>query len=241
MFEMAAPSCWVLSFAIDTRLRPIEDTLDASAKAAGRLGSRSPDRFEDLEHEPGIDRSHRQLADDRIRIGLERRLPLAGVLCTAPASTMRLDVGIGALLERHRFSRVEPSLRARGVTTINRIDALMTKLAGLPCLLARLRQTVDYERPETHLAHTAIERKLVNPRSAALRDLQIEPAAIAVHAGRLRPARLNPLFDVLHLARREPSHRPRHVLRLLQSKIDLPPRIPISMKRTVAKDCELSR
>src|SRR5262249_52394885 len=213
MFEVAAPSCWVLSIAIDTRLRPIEDTLDASAKAARRLGPRSPDRFQDLEHKPGIDRSDRQRANDRIGIGGKRRLPLPGVLSAAPASTMRLDVGTGALLERHRFSRVEPSLRARSVTMIDGIQALMTKLAGLPCLLARLRQTVDYERPETHLAHTAIERKLVNPGRPALGDFKTAPPAAAVHAGRLRSPRLYPLFHVLHLARRQPSQRPCHVRR----------------------------
>src|SRR5262249_62053786 len=107
MFEGAAPSCWVISIAIDTRLRPIEDTLDASAKAARRLGPRNPDRFQDLEHEPDINRSDRQRAYYRIGIGGKRRLPLPGVLGAAPALAMRRDVSISALLECHRLGGIE--------------------------------------------------------------------------------------------------------------------------------------
>src|SRR5262249_6365494 len=102
---------------------------------------------------------------------------------------VRGDIPLGALLKRNRLGGIELCLRTSGASGFNRIDALMTKPTGVLRQGARLRQTVERERPETHLARLLVEHVAVNPRSPALGDLQIEPTTVGIHAGVLRRPR----------------------------------------------------
>src|SRR5262249_49918765 len=72
LVEMAAPARRVLARAIPTCLRPIQDGLDTPAHAARGLGFRRPDRLQDLEDQRGIDRLHRERADQGLSVGGER-------------------------------------------------------------------------------------------------------------------------------------------------------------------------
>jgi hypothetical protein len=115
---------------------------------------------------------------------------------------MRLDVGVSALLERDRLCLIETRTHARDPSCVDRVDTLMSEPAGLQRLRACFLQAVERERSEAHLAGAAIEHVAIYPGRAALGDLQIEPAAIGVHAGFSHCSR--------HLEGRQPSRRARH-------------------------------
>src|SRR5262249_1885627 len=123
------------------------------------------------------------------------------MLSVTPSGAVRGDIPLGAFLERHRLGGIELLLRPSCAPMLDRVNALMTKPTGVLRQRARLRQTVELERTEAHLVRTSVEHVAVNPRSPALGDLQVQTAAIGIHAGALRPR---------HLERRQPSRGPRH-------------------------------
>src|SRR5262249_46288395 len=116
-------------------------------------------------------------------------LPLFDMFSVTPSSAVRGNIPLGAFLKRHRLGVSQARLRSSGAPGFNRIDALMTKPAGVMRQRARIRQTIERERTETHLPRTSIQHKSIEPRSSALPDFQIEAAAVAVHAGPLRHPR----------------------------------------------------
>jgi hypothetical protein len=77
---------------------------------------------------------------------------------------------------------------------------------------------------EPHLARAFIEHVAVNPRRPALGNLQIEPAAVGVHAGCLRSR---------HFQRGEPSRRSCHL-----PSLQKPTRRPTIVLRIMPKDGE---
>ena len=90
-----------------------------------------PQRLEDLQDQPRVDRLDRQIVD-RLRRGgepetapprlVEDAEPLAGVLRVFPACAGRLDVFIRALLEGDRLGRIDLSLAALGVAGLGGRD-----------------------------------------------------------------------------------------------------------------------
>src|SRR5262249_28444996 len=77
----------------------------------GRLGLPGPDRFEHLEHEPGIHCRHRQLADHRAPVGSERVLPLLAMLRVPPPRFVGVDVCGCTVGECHRLCGLDGSHR----------------------------------------------------------------------------------------------------------------------------------
>ena len=119
LVEMAAPPRRVLPLAVTAHLRPVEDKLYPSTDARRGLRRRRPDRLQDLEHKPGVDRPHRQIIDQRRCRGIdppaaprliERREPLICMLRISPSRPVGLYVPVGALLETDRLGRLEPFL-----------------------------------------------------------------------------------------------------------------------------------
>ena len=123
MDEMPFPACRVLALAQSARLGPVEHRLDAAADAARRRRLLVPDRRQHRHDVGGVDRRHRQPADDRIGILGERAAPLAGVLGVAPAGALCGDVAVGSLAERHRLGRLHRLLGAFGGALLQRVAA----------------------------------------------------------------------------------------------------------------------
>src|SRR4051794_9637503 len=109
---------------------------------------------------------------------------------------MSLDVGVAAFVEGHRASLLKALRGPLSVALLDRVYSLVAQPTALLRLLARVGEAVERDRTETHLARSAVEHEPVDPRlGAGRRDLQIETAAVRVHA--------RPLL-ARHLQRREP-------------------------------------
>ena len=106
---MAAPPRGILSRPVAPDPRVVEDVLDAPADPARRLGLCRPDRLEHAKDQGRVDVAHGELADDRRSVGVERVLPLLGVLVVSPARPVRGDVFLRALGEADR-ARLAPPL-----------------------------------------------------------------------------------------------------------------------------------
>jgi hypothetical protein len=201
LVEMAAPARRVLSSAIAAHFCPVEHGLDAPAQAACRLRLRCPDGLQDLEHERCVDRLHRQCTDDGPGVGRERAGPLRRVLLIAPAGAMRLDVALRALVEGYGPGRIEPCLGALGVPDLDGVNPFVAKPARVQRLRAGCGEAEERAWTETHLPRPPSEHVAVDPGRAALRDLQIQPAPVGIHAWPLR---------LVHLERSQAPRRPCH-------------------------------
>src|SRR5215813_78260 len=99
---MPTPPRRVFAAPIAPGLGPVQDRLDAAAHAACGLWLRRPNGLEDLHDQSDIDLLHRQSAEDRTCIGLERVAPLVSMLLAAPARLVRGDVAFRRFVEGHR-------------------------------------------------------------------------------------------------------------------------------------------
>src|SRR5713101_1125778 len=199
---MTTPPRGVLAIAETASLRPVQYTLDPAAQPARRFRLRGPDWLKRLHHERGVDRLHRTRAEDRLRIGRERAFPLGGVLGVPPAGAVRGDTGFRGILERQSPGGVECGFRASSPFGLDWVNALVAQSSALASPRSRLQQAHHGERTQAHLARLAAEHEAVNPRLCPRPgDLQIEAAAIRIHA---RPARTSDLQS------RKLSNRPRH-------------------------------
>ena len=130
---MPGPAGGIVSRAVFGDRRPGEDALDSAPNARCCLGRLVPDRLEDLPDEASIDRRDRQVIDDSrrgrvyalaaLRL-IECRRPLGGVFVVFPTVAIGLDVGVGALLERHRLGGRGVTLAAFGVAVLAGVGAI---------------------------------------------------------------------------------------------------------------------
>src|SRR5262249_17054081 len=201
--EVPAPSGRVLARAIAAHLGPVEHSFHAPAHPRGCLGLPGPDRFEHLEHEPGIDCRHRQLADHRAHVGGERVLPLLAMLRVSPPRFVGVDVCSCTVGERHRLCGLDGSRRPLLVACGDGVEARGKYVAAPPRPLPPPRtapgRLTDAHIPPPRSRPTAAKYP---PLRATGRDAKNEPAAIAVVAA---------LPDALHPYRREPSEYARYV------------------------------
>jgi hypothetical protein len=102
--KMAGPAARVLAPAVAAVGRPIQNGLHAAAEPAGGLRLRRPDRFDHLHHQRRVDRLHREVADDRIGVGLKRRRPLGRVLLVSPAGWCAAMYAVAASLNFSAFA-----------------------------------------------------------------------------------------------------------------------------------------
>src|ERR1700723_1979758 len=84
LVEIPAPPRRVFTLAITAYGGPIEDCFDPATDAIGRLWFGRPDRLYHFHDEAGIDCLERDIADQRISIGLQRRRPLRRMLVVLP-------------------------------------------------------------------------------------------------------------------------------------------------------------
>ena len=151
VFQVAAPARRVLAGAVAARRRPIEDAFNSAAHPARRFRLHRPYRLDRAQHEPDIDRLHRQAAEHGIDVGIEGRRPLRGVLGVAPAGLVRIDVLLGASGEAHRPGRVEHGRGTTSATPLQRINPIEPSLAVFQRFLARIGEPDSMQRPETNI------------------------------------------------------------------------------------------
>src|SRR5215472_14162501 len=99
LVEVAAPLRGVLPLAQAQGFCPVQDRLDAAADTTGRFGLLGPDRLQNLEHESGVDRAHRQVTEDRVGVCDECVTPLLPVLSISPTRLVRCDQLLSGLFE----------------------------------------------------------------------------------------------------------------------------------------------
>ena len=108
---------------------------------------------------------------------------MRGVLRVAPAGFVRRDVGLGALLERHRLCRGKLRLLTRFPALLDRVDAVEPSLAAGERFLACFGKADGVDGSQSHHPEPA---RLLEPKypalGAARADLQEQPAAVAVQA-----------------------------------------------------------
>lgn len=107
------------------------------------------------------------------------------MLRIAPAGLMRGDVFLGAFPESHRLGSGEPYRDAPCPADLDRVLILEEQLAAFEGLLARFGEADCVQRPEAHMAlafRARREKSKCPARHPRLGDLQIQAAAITVHA-----------------------------------------------------------
>src|SRR5262249_26509961 len=114
------------------------------------------------------------------------RWPLRDMLAAAPALEVRLEIGVGALLERHCPGDIELRLQLCGLARLDGVDTFMPQLAGVHHLCAGIGEAVKRVRTKAHLPRPSVEHEAINPRAPAvlgnpLANLQIEPTTIRIH------------------------------------------------------------
>src|SRR6516165_10671251 len=144
-----------------------------------------------------------KIADHGQHVLLDAGAPLPAVLGVLPAVFVAGKALLEAVAERHGRGSGSDAGGALRMFVRDGVDAVEAQLAGLPGPLTRLREGEHMKAAEAHVARTAVGDEAVYPLlGAALCNAQIEPTAVAIHAGALR---------LLHLHRREPVQCPRHV------------------------------
>src|SRR5436305_1212738 len=101
ILKMASPSRRIFASAVASGSSPVEDGLDPPAQPAGRLVLLRPDRLQRFHHHAHIDLLYRDRAEQWIRIGVDRALPLRRMLGITPAGAVGLDIRLGTVNERH--------------------------------------------------------------------------------------------------------------------------------------------
>src|SRR5262245_17176790 len=124
------------------------------------------------------------------------------MLDVPPAGSLRGDVGVSALIERHRARRLKHCLGAFRLASSDRVYSLDSQLATAHGSFAGLAEADRVERAEAHLAlflpldavradrcfgdGGSEEPTLIGPAIRSGLDLEIKAAAIRVHSRVLR-------------------------------------------------------
>src|SRR6516165_3794582 len=96
---MATPPGRVIPAAIIAHRRPVEHLFDSSAQSSRSFRPGTPEGFQYLEHESGIDSANRQLAEDRERVGPQGADVLFAMLGAAPLPLVGGLIGLRAFGE----------------------------------------------------------------------------------------------------------------------------------------------
>ena len=97
--EVAFPLCRVRTLPQASHRGGVEHRLNAAPHSACCFWLLCPDRVENLDDEPGVDRGDRQFPQNRVDIGGEGVAPLLPVLCVTPARLISADEHLGHLAE----------------------------------------------------------------------------------------------------------------------------------------------
>ena len=101
------------------------------------------------------------------------------MLVVFPTLAVSVDIGLGALAERHGLGGVELRFGALGVAMLDRVDAVGAELALFCGALAGLGERECVRRPEAQFAEAArvpiAEDPGLGPAGA---DLEVEAAAV---------------------------------------------------------------
>src|SRR5437667_12735757 len=104
MVEFPSPPCGAFTGAEAAHLRPIKYRLDPAAHPTGRPWLHAPDRLDGFGDERHVDVLDGERTKNRRDIFCKCVAPLLAVLRILPAYFVCADIGIRALIERHRTS-----------------------------------------------------------------------------------------------------------------------------------------
>ena len=211
----------VPELAVTVCRRPIQDCLDALAHPAGSDLFVGPDRFDAAQNVLSIDLRDRQIADDRIDVLRERRVPLGAVRRVAPLGLAVGDHGLGRRAKRQTGQLL---LSALASAVLNRIDAVEQLSAGRSRKLAGLGQGHDIDGTEPHVPRAATQLIAQQPTATtAVGDLQPEPVAVAVASRLVRASTLSAV------------NRPICNLPFLSGRVDWPTAPPTIVARIITE------
>src|SRR5262249_43650660 len=121
---MAFPPRRVFATAIIPHRRPVEHPFDSSAHSPRSFDLTAPQRFQHLEHEPGIDGADRQVTKNRERVLLQGTDELLAMLGATPLAL------VGGLIRLRAFGKGD-GLRSRHrgfhllrLAMFDRVDAI---------------------------------------------------------------------------------------------------------------------
>ena len=126
MGEVAFPLCWVGSLPKASHRSSVEYRFDATAHPARRLGLLRPDRVENLNDEPGVNRRDRQFPQNRVDISGEGIPPLLAVLGVAPANLVAADEFLGHFAEGPPPGNGKPPRVPLGFLCFERVYSVVT-------------------------------------------------------------------------------------------------------------------
>ena len=107
---------------------------------------------------------------------VERCVPLRGMLIVFPPAAIGLDIGVGAILEGHRLRGLKPFLRPRGLSIVDRVNAVQHLEAKVSGALARVGKANSVKGAEFHFPSSAVDHVAEDPR------LRVEGAHLKVKA-----------------------------------------------------------
>src|SRR6516164_3241411 len=123
---------------------------------------------------------HRQAAEERVGIRLQGRRPLGRMLRILPTGFVRLDVGLGALLERHCSGGLKLGLELASLLHRYWVGPVQSHLATRCGALAGLCKCNRVDRAEAHFAEAPVVLETKDPGLCAVgADLEVEPAPVS--------------------------------------------------------------
>src|SRR5262245_49023160 len=171
---------WVVAVAAASRTCEVEHCLDPPTHAARRYRLVGNQRFEDLEHQPTVDRRNGKIAEQWIGILGKRRQPLLAVPGVAPFARVYGEVVLGALPERHLLGLLGPGREHGAVAGLDRVEATGQLLLAIVPQLSRQCERNRTSAAQAHVALAAMPLILEDPAFAPVAKLQKQVATIGV-------------------------------------------------------------
>ena len=159
----------------------VEHRLNAAPHSARCFWLLCPDRVENLDYEPGVDRGNRQFPQNRVDVSGEGIPPLLAVLGVAPPTSLRA-MNSSATSRKARPWAAESRCACRWASFAS--SGSIPSWRNLRCSVALPRASVG---SEPHVAALAVQLEPKNPRFCTLsRHAEIKPAAVVQHGWSLR-------------------------------------------------------
>jgi hypothetical protein len=125
------PTRWIIYVSESTGGRPIEYGFDTASYSTRRFRLHRPNRLKHPSDVSQLYGANRQFAEYGRGIDRKSSFPLRRVLDVAPASSMRGNVPLSTLVERHRLGGFHFGGGAQRVSRLDGIPALFEKFAAI--------------------------------------------------------------------------------------------------------------
>ena len=123
--EVAFPLCRVRTLPQASHRGGVEHRLNAAPHSACCFWLLCPDRVENLDYEPGVDRGNRQFPQNRVDVSGEGIPPLLAVLGVAPADFVACDEFLGHFAEGPTLGGGKPLRLPLGFLRFERVYSIV--------------------------------------------------------------------------------------------------------------------